>query len=63
MSMKTRTGRAKGQPNLKPSKAAVANYYRLLRSAAEDGDTTAAGWLVFLSERRQASRSTADYRR
>ncbi|WP_156821624.1 hypothetical protein [Halomonas smyrnensis] len=42
----TRPGRPRGRPNTKPSKAAVANYYRLLQGAADQGDTLAAGVLV-----------------
>lgn len=41
-------GRPRGRRNLKPSKAAVAAYYRMLAEAADKGDTTAAGWLCQL---------------
>lgn len=43
-----RPGRPRGSRNTKPSKAAVANYYRLLQTKADEGDTTAAGWLCQL---------------
>lgn len=42
----TRPGRPRGSRNTKPSKAAVAGYYRLLAGAADQGDTAAAGALV-----------------
>ncbi|GAA1243073.1 hypothetical protein GCM10009578_099280 [Streptomyces rhizosphaericus] len=42
----TRRGRPRGRRNTKPSKAAVANYYRLLQDKADEGDTQAAGLLV-----------------
>ncbi|EWH00471.1 hypothetical protein [Halomonas sp. BC04] len=35
---------------MKPSKSAIANYFKLLQDKANEGDTTAAGWLVFISE-------------
>ncbi|RCV90495.1 hypothetical protein [Billgrantia montanilacus] len=50
-----RTGRPRGSRNIKPSKAAVANYYRLLQDKADTGDTAAAGWLLLLNEQRQDS--------
>jgi len=41
-------GRPRGSRNTKPSKAAVANYYALLRQAADAGDINAAGKLIEL---------------
>lgn len=47
--MQTNTnGRPKGSRNAKPTKRAIAGYYGLLRSAADQGDTSAAGWLCQL---------------
>lgn len=43
-----RPGRPRGSRNTKPSKAAVANYYALLRQAADNGDINAAGKLIEL---------------
>lgn len=40
--------RPKGACNVKPSKRAIDTYYRLLADKAEEGDTTAAGWLCQL---------------
>lgn len=42
--------RTKGSRNIKPTKTAIANYYALLRSAADKGDVTAAGWLCQLDQ-------------
>lgn len=39
-------GRPAGRRNTKPSKAAIAGYYRLLAGAADHGDPLAAGLLV-----------------
>jgi len=46
-----RNGRPRGSRNAKPSRQAIANYYRLLQAKADEGDTTAAGWLIDLHER------------
>lgn len=47
--MQTNTsGRPKGSRNAKPTKQAIAGYYGLLRSAADDGDTNAAAHLIQL---------------
>ena len=47
--MQTNTnGRPKGSCNAKPSQKAISGYYKLLRSAADDGDTTAAAKLIEL---------------
>lgn len=43
-----RPGRPRGSRNTRPSKAAIANYYRLLQDKADQGDTAAAGWLLQL---------------
>ncbi len=40
--------RTKGARNVKPSKAAVTNYLRLLSEKADQGDVHAAGWLCQL---------------
>lgn len=40
--------RPKGSTNHKPSKAAIDNYYRMLREAAQRGDINAAGKLIEL---------------
>ncbi len=52
-------GSRKGRRNVRPSKAAVANYYRLLQDKAEEGDTAAAGWLLLLSEKRDTKAENA----
>lgn len=41
-----RPGRPKGSRNKRPSQAAIAGYFELLRDAADAGDTAAAGALV-----------------
>lgn len=41
-------GRPQGSKNTKPTKRAIASYYRLLSEKAEQGDTQAAGWLCQL---------------
>lgn len=47
--MQTATkGRPAGSRNAKPTKQAIAGYYGLLRSAADNGDTTAAAHLIQL---------------
>lgn len=46
MMHKNTDGRAKGSRNIKPSKRAIAGYYGLLKSAADEGDVNAAGLLV-----------------
>ncbi len=38
----------KGARNVKPSRKAIDTYYRLLADKADEGDTTAAGWLCQL---------------
>ncbi|MGQ4879815.1 hypothetical protein ACOJCM_14715 [Billgrantia sp. LNSP4103-1] len=38
-------GRFRG-PNVKPTKAAIANYFRLLQDKANQGDTLAAAELI-----------------
>lgn len=53
--MKKQLGRPKGRRNLNPSQTAVRSYTRLLQDRADQGDVQAAGWLVFLSEQRQAA--------
>lgn len=45
-------GRPPGSRNTRPSKRAIANYYKLLSEKADKGDTQAAGWLVFITEQR-----------
>ncbi|KXS37469.1 MAG: hypothetical protein AWU55_2345 [Halomonadaceae bacterium T82-2] len=40
-----------GRRNTKPTRSEVASYYRLLKSAAESGDTDAARHLIDLHER------------
>lgn len=35
-------------PNIRPTKAAVARYFRLLKDKADQGDVAAAGWLLQL---------------
>mgnify|MGYP000032302552 CR=1 FL=1 len=45
--MQTNTnGRPKGSRNAKPTKRAIAGYYGLLRSAADQGDIVAAAELI-----------------
>ncbi len=53
--------RPKGARNVKPSKRAIDTYYRLLADKAEEGDTTAAGWLCQLDllDRKGHERSDA----
>jgi len=41
-------GRPKGRRNTKPSRRAVAAYYRLLQDKADQGDVAAAGKLLEL---------------
>jgi len=49
MSSKTdRRGRPRGSRNTRPSKAAIAGYYRLLQMKADQGDVAAAGKLLEL---------------
>src|SRR5690554_2888323 len=48
-----RPGRPPGSRNTKPSEAAVAAYYKLLAQAADQGDTNAAGWLVYITEQQR----------
>lgn len=43
-----RPGRPKGRRNTKPSRRDVADYYALLREAADRGDVVAAGKLIEL---------------
>lgn len=45
-------------PNIRPTKAAVARYFRLLKDKADQGDVAAAGWLCQLEllERKEASK-------
>lgn len=40
--------RAKGSRNTKPTRAAIATYYAMLRSAADEGDVAAAAELIKL---------------
>lgn len=40
--------RTKGSRNTKPTRAAIQNYYALLRSAADQGDVNAAAKLIEL---------------
>ena len=54
--MSNRTGRPKGSRNTKPSKAAIANYFRLLSEKADQGDVNAAGWLVSIAEQNKGPR-------
>lgn len=55
--------RPSGSPNIKPTRQEIAGYYRLLRNAAQNGDTQAAGELLRLDaelsrfERMQAVQS------
>lgn len=45
--MQTNTeGRPKGSRNAKPSQKAISGYYKLLRSAADQGDALAAAELI-----------------
>lgn len=45
--MQTNTnGRPKGSCNAKPSQKAISGYYKLLRSAADQGDIVAAAELI-----------------
>lgn len=49
-------GRPKGSRNAKPSQKAITGYYKLLRSAADQGDTLAAAELIkidLLSQRKE----------
>ena len=47
--MQTNTnGRPKGSRNAKPSQKSISGYYKLLRSAADQGDINAAGKLIEL---------------
>lgn len=39
-------GRPQGRQNSRPTKQAINGYYAMLKSAADEGDTNAAGWLV-----------------
>ncbi|TDO13790.1 hypothetical protein [Halomonas ventosae] len=55
-----RPGRPKGRRNTKPSEAAIAAYYRLLADKADSGDTTAAGWLVYITEQQRKKRKDND---
>lgn len=48
MTQQTKGGRPKGSRNAKPSRKALDAYYRLLQTKADEGDTTAAGWLCQL---------------
>jgi hypothetical protein len=58
--MQTNTsGRPKGSCNAKPSQKAISGYYKLLRSAADQGDTSAAGWLCQLDLLNQQRKETA----
>lgn len=41
-------------PNIRPTKAAVARYLRLLKDKADQGDIHAAGWLIQLHSIEQA---------
>lgn len=44
----SKAGRPAGAQNVRPSKAAVDSYYRLLTNAADTGDTQAAAALIQL---------------
>ncbi len=52
--------RPKGARNIRPSEAAIAAYYRLLADKADSGDTTAAGWLVYITEQQRKKREDND---
>jgi len=56
--MDKQQGRPKGVRNLKPSQEAVRSYYRLLQTKADQGDTTAAGWLLQLNMIDQQKKET-----
>lgn len=45
---------AKRGSQRQPTKRAIANYYALLRSAADGGDINAAGWLLVAHQQRSA---------
>lgn len=56
MSQEVKTGgRRAGSRNTKPTQAAVAGYYELLKSYADNGDIRAAAALIELHERRCCS--------
>lgn len=46
--MNNATGRPRGKKNAKPSREAIAGYYRLLADAADEGDVDAARHLIEL---------------
>jgi len=54
-----RNGRPRGSRNAKPSRQAIASYYRLLQAKADEGDTTAAGWLCLLDHQDHHRKETA----